>query len=67
MNLLFCTKKEIHIIYTTPESLYEVKEALEQMGVEIEKAEISYIPTTTVKIEDPATAEKLIKFFLANN
>jgi YebC/PmpR family DNA-binding regulatory protein len=57
--------KEIHIIYTTPESLYEVKEALEQMGVEIEKAELSYIPTTTVKIEDPATAEKLIKLLTA--
>ena len=57
--------EEVHIIYTTPEDLYTVKEALENMGVSVEKAELSFIPTTTVKVENPDEAQKLIKLLTA--
>ncbi len=48
-------------IRTAPEDLYSVKEALEKEGVNIEKAELTKIPTTTVEIKDSETAEKLMK------
>ncbi|NPA13241.1 MAG: YebC/PmpR family DNA-binding transcriptional regulator [Aquificae bacterium] len=48
-------------IQTQPKDLYPVKEALEKEGIKIEKAEITRIPTTTVEIKDPETAQKLLK------
>lgn len=48
-------------IRTSPEDLYSVKENLEKEGIKIEKAELTKIPTTTVEIKDPETAEKLMK------
>ena len=48
-------------IRTEPKDLYAVKEAIENKGVSIEKAELTRIPTTTVEIKDPDVAHKLIK------
>ncbi|RMD46301.1 MAG: YebC/PmpR family DNA-binding transcriptional regulator [Aquificota bacterium] len=48
-------------IRTAPEDLYSVKETLENQGVNIEKAELTKIPTTTVEIKKQETAEKLMK------
>ena len=48
-------------VRTEPKNLYAVKEALEKEGINIEKAEITRIPTTTVEIKDPETAQKLLK------
>ncbi|WP_456463977.1 YebC/PmpR family DNA-binding transcriptional regulator [Persephonella sp.] len=48
-------------IRTEPKDLYSVKESLEKSGVNIEKAELTRIPTTTVEIKNPETAQKLIK------
>ncbi|WP_297456951.1 YebC/PmpR family DNA-binding transcriptional regulator [Persephonella sp.] len=48
-------------VRTEPKDLYAVKEALEKEGISIEKAEITRIPTTTVEIKDPETAQKLLK------
>ncbi len=48
-------------IRTEPKELYAVKDALENMGVKIEKAELTKIPTTTVEIKDEETATKLMK------
>ncbi|WP_293444119.1 YebC/PmpR family DNA-binding transcriptional regulator [Persephonella sp.] len=48
-------------IRTEPKDLYSVKEALEKSGVNVEKAELTRIPTTTVEIKNPETAQKLIK------
>ena len=48
-------------VRTEPKDLYAVKEALEKEGINIEKAEITRIPTTTVEIKDPETAQKLLK------
>ncbi len=56
------TEDEEHYeIRTEPKELYSVKENLEKEGIEIEKAEITRIPTTTVEIKDPEKAEKLLK------
>ena len=53
--------EEVHLIYTKPEDLYEVKESLEKMGVSVERAQVTWIPTTSVSVEDPETAKKVIK------
>lgn len=55
------TGPEIHQIYTTPEDLYDVKENLEKLGVPVEKAQITWIPVSTVAVEDPETARKVLK------
>ncbi len=48
-------------IRTEPKDLYSVKESLEKSGVNIEKAELTRIPTTIVEIKNTETAQKLIK------
>ncbi|WP_456402261.1 YebC/PmpR family DNA-binding transcriptional regulator [Persephonella sp.] len=52
---------EFYEIRTEPKELYSVKETLEKEGLEIEKAELTRIPTTTVEIKDEETAAKLMK------
>jgi len=52
---------EVYRILTNPEDLYDVKEKLEGEGVTVERAEISWIPTTTVNVNDPETARKVLK------
>ncbi len=52
---------EVHLVYTVPEDLYNVKESLESMGVPVEKAQITWIPTTTVSVEDTETAKKILR------
>ncbi len=59
------TGPEVHQIYTTPEDLYEVKEKLENLGVPVEKAQITWIPISTVHIEDVETARKVLKLLNA--
>jgi len=53
--------EQYYEVRTEPKDLYSAKEALEQAGVQIEKAELIRIPTTTVEIKDPETAQKLLK------
>ncbi|HCO39335.1 MAG: YebC/PmpR family DNA-binding transcriptional regulator [Aquificota bacterium] len=50
-----------YILYTKPEDLYPVKEALSSMGLQIERAEIAYKPNTLVQINDVETAKKILK------
>ncbi len=59
------TGQEVHVIYTSPEELYEVKENLEKMGVPVEKAQVSWIPNTSVSIEDVDKAKKVLKLIEA--
>ena len=59
------TGQEVHVIYTSPEELYEVKENLEKMGVPVEKAQVSWIPNTSVSIEDADKARKVLKLIEA--
>ncbi len=56
---------EIHQVYTAPEDLYEVKEKLEKLGVPVEKAVITWIPVSTVSVEDPETARKVLRLIEA--
>ena len=55
------TGEEIHQIYTSPEELYDVKEKLEKLGVPVEKAQITWIPVSTVAVNDPETARKVLR------
>ncbi|NPA52122.1 MAG: YebC/PmpR family DNA-binding transcriptional regulator [Aquificae bacterium] len=55
------TEDEYYEIRTEPKELYAVKEALENMGIKVEKAELTKIPTTTIEIKDEETATKLMK------
>jgi len=48
-------------VRTEPKDLYSVKELLEKSGVNVEKAELTRIPTTTVEVKNTETAQKLIK------
>lgn len=50
-----------YILYTKPEDLYPVKEALSSMGLQIERAEIAYKPNTLVQVNDVETAKKILK------
>ncbi len=59
------TGEELHLIYTSPEDLYEVKENLEKLGVPVEKAQITWIPLSTVLIEDQETAKRVLKLLSA--
>jgi transcriptional/translational regulatory protein YebC/TACO1 len=54
---------DIFMLYTDPSSLESVRSALESKNVKIEKAEISMIPQTTVKLsgKDAETMLKLIE------
>lgn len=49
------------LIYTSSEELYSVKECVEERGLIVEKAEITYKPISTVRVEDTETAKKIIK------
>jgi len=51
-------------IYTSPESLNEVKTALESKGVPVSAAEVSMIPQTPVKLDDAKSAQ-LVKLMEA--
>jgi len=52
---------EVYEIYTSPEELERVKEALIKAGIPIESAEITAVPQSTVKIADEKTAERILK------
>ncbi|MCS6958039.1 MAG: YebC/PmpR family DNA-binding transcriptional regulator [Aquificaceae bacterium] len=50
-----------YTLYTAPEELYRVKEAIESMGLRIERAEIAYKPNSLVYVQDGETARKILK------
>ena len=49
------------IIYTDPKDLAKVRQALQDAGVTIVEAELTYVPSTTVEVNDEATAGKLMR------
>ena len=49
------------VIYTDSKALAKVRDTLQQAGVEILEAELTYVPTNTVDITDAATAGKIIR------
>lgn len=54
------TEGSLAEIYTTTESFNEVKNNLEENGINLSAAEISMIPKTTVTIETADKAEKIL-------
>jgi len=55
-------ENDIIEIYTAPNDLTKVTDNLKKEGLEPENAEIQMIPKQTVKIEDEATAKKVLDF-----
>jgi len=52
-------------VFSAPESLSAVREAIEATGIEVQSAELTMIPKTTVEIADEASAKKLIRLIEA--
>ena len=48
-------------VTTTPDDLAAVREALTGAGIEVESAELTMLPRTTVDVEDEAAARKLLR------
>jgi YebC/PmpR family DNA-binding regulatory protein len=49
------------VIYTDPKELAKVRDSLAGQGLEILEAELTYVPNNTVKVEDAATAGKIMR------
>jgi YebC/PmpR family DNA-binding regulatory protein len=52
-------------VYTDYKDLMNVKKALEAEEMKVESADISFIAQDTVKVEDPATAKKILRLMEA--
>lgn len=52
---------EESIIYTGPKDLAKVRETLQAGGIKIEDAELTWVPNTTVRIEDKDKAGKIMR------
>ena len=48
-------------VTTSPELLSSVREALEQAGIEVESAETTMVPKTTIELDDEAAARKTLR------
>lgn len=53
------------VIYTSPNELAKVREALKQAGLEPEGAELTYEPNTMIEIDSPETARKVVNLMTA--
>jgi YebC/PmpR family DNA-binding regulatory protein len=51
--------EEYYRVYTAPEDLHQVKEALEQQGAAVESAQIDMEPSTTTRLEGKAATQML--------
>ncbi len=49
------------LIYTAPQDLAKVRDALREAGVEILEAELTYVPNTTIEVTDKDTAGKIMR------
>ncbi len=49
------------IVYTAPKELAKTRQALLEAGLEIESAELQYVPNNTITITEPEVARKIIK------
>jgi YebC/PmpR family DNA-binding regulatory protein len=49
------------LIYTDPKALAKVRQSLSDAGLQIEAAELTYVPQNTVKVSDAATAGKVMR------
>lgn len=49
------------IVYTDPKELAKVRDALNEAGIEVVEAELTYVPNNTVEVTDAATAGKIMR------
>ena len=52
---------DVFQVSSAPEVLTAVREAIEAAGIEIESAELTMVPKTTVEVADESSAKKLIR------
>lgn len=52
---------EESVIYTDPKELAKVRDALNEAGIEISEAELTFIPNNTVEVTDEATVGKIMR------
>jgi len=48
-------------VTAAPEALSAVREAIEQAGIEVDSAELTMVPKTTVSLEEESTARKTLR------
>jgi YebC/PmpR family DNA-binding regulatory protein len=53
------------VVYTEPRDLAKVRDALTQAGVEVTEADITFVPSNTLEIEDSETARKVLNLMNA--
>lgn len=49
------------VVYTDPKEFTKVRDALNEAGIEVTEAELTYIPNNTVEVTDAATAGKIMR------
>lgn len=49
------------VVYTQDKDLAKVRQALQDAGVEIVEAELTYVPNNTIEVTDAATAGKIMR------
>ena len=49
------------VIYTEPKELAKVRDNLNNNGINISEAELTFVPNTTIEIIDPSTAGKIMR------
>jgi transcriptional/translational regulatory protein YebC/TACO1 len=49
------------VIYTAPNELAKVRDALKESGADAADAEQTYVPNNNVEVSDPETARKVVK------
>jgi YebC/PmpR family DNA-binding regulatory protein len=49
------------IVYTDPKHLASIRDRLHGQGIKVEEAELTWVPQNTVKVDDPATAGKIMR------
>ena len=49
------------VVYTDPKSLHAVRQSLIEAGMNVTNAELSYVPNTTIEIDNQETARKVMK------
>jgi transcriptional/translational regulatory protein YebC/TACO1 len=49
------------VVYTDPKELTKVRDTLNDAGLEIKEAELTFVPNNTVEVSDEATVGKLMR------
>jgi YebC/PmpR family DNA-binding regulatory protein len=52
---------EESLIYTDPKELAKVRDNLKETGVEVVEAELTYVPNSTIQVDDGGTAGKIMR------